>query len=60
MERRDVTNQSSPDLHNRGWGFALAIIALAIVANAAAYSIHRATYLKPDKPVPATVRATAR
>ncbi len=32
-----------------GWGFAAVIIALAIVANLTAYSIHKATYLKPDK-----------
>lgn len=34
---------------SRGWGFAALIIALAIVANITAYSIHKATYLKPDK-----------
>jgi hypothetical protein len=38
-----------------GWGFAAAIIALAIVANVTAYTIHKATYLKPDK---AAVEAT--
>ncbi|MEX2181284.1 MAG: hypothetical protein WD771_04535 [Gemmatimonadaceae bacterium] len=32
-----------------GWGFAAAIIGLAIVANLTAFSIHKATYLKPDK-----------
>jgi hypothetical protein len=38
----------------KGWGIAAAIIALAIVANLTAWSIHKATYLKPDKPnVPA-------
>lgn len=37
-----------------GWGFAAAIIVLAIVANVTAYSIHKATYLKPDKPAAAT------
>ena len=36
-----------------GWGFAAVIIVLAIVANVAAYSIHKATYLKPDKPAAA-------
>jgi hypothetical protein len=38
------------DPNKLGWGFAAAIIALAIVANVTAYSIHKATYLKPDKP----------
>lgn len=36
-----------------GWGFAAVIIVLAIVANVAAYSIHKATYQKPDKPAAA-------
>jgi hypothetical protein len=36
--------------NNKGWGAALFIIALAILANVTAYSIHKATYLKPDKP----------
>jgi len=35
--------------NNKGWGFAALIIALAIIANVTAYSIHKATYLKPDK-----------
>jgi hypothetical protein len=35
--------------NNKGWGIALLIIALAIAANVTAYSIHKATYLKPDK-----------
>jgi hypothetical protein len=34
----------------KGWGVAALIIALAIIANVTAYSIHKATYLKPDKP----------
>ena len=34
----------------KGWGFAALIIALAIIANVTAYSIHQATYLKPDRP----------
>jgi hypothetical protein len=38
------------DLKNKGWGFALAIIILAIVVNVAVFSIHKATYLQPDKP----------
>jgi hypothetical protein len=42
-----VSSQSSQDLHNRGWGFALIIIILAIVANVTAFSIHKATYLEP-------------
>lgn len=37
------------DPNRLGWGFAAAIIVLAIVANVTAYSIHKATYLKPDK-----------
>jgi hypothetical protein len=40
----DSVNPSS-----QGWGVAAFIIALAIVANVTAYSIHKATYLKPDK-----------
>lgn len=35
---------------SKGWGVAAFIIALAILANVTAYSIHKATYLKPDKP----------
>ena len=35
--------------NNKGWGVAALIIALAIIANVTAYSIHQATYLKPDK-----------
>lgn len=34
---------------SQGWGIAALIIALAIIANVTAYSIHQATYLKPDK-----------
>jgi hypothetical protein len=41
---------TSYDPNKLGWGFAAAIIVLAIVANVAAFSIHKATYLKPDKP----------
>ena len=44
----DRVNPSS-----QGWGVAALIIALAIVSNLAAYSIHKATYLKPDKAKPA-------
>lgn len=33
----------------QGWGVAALIVALAIIANVTAYSIHKATYLKPDK-----------
>lgn len=36
--------------NTKGWGAAALIIALAILANVTAYSIHKATYLKPDKP----------
>lgn len=45
----DQVNPSS-----QGWGVAAFIIALAIAANVTAYMIHKATYLKPDKPAPAT------
>lgn len=41
---------TSYDPNKLGWGFAAAIIVLAIVANVTAFSIHKATYLKPDKP----------
>ena len=41
------------DPNKLGWGFAAAIIVLAIVANVAAFSIHKATYLKPDAPAAA-------
>ncbi|MDA1080610.1 MAG: hypothetical protein O2973_02875 [Gemmatimonadetes bacterium] len=41
----DRVNPSS-----QGWGVAALIIALAIIANVTAYSIHKATYLKPDAP----------
>lgn len=34
----------------KGWGFAIAIIILAIVANVTAFTIHKATYLAPDSP----------
>lgn len=43
-------NGGNYDPNKLGWGFAGVIIALAIVVNVAAYSIHKATYLKPDKP----------
>jgi uncharacterized protein (DUF486 family) len=36
----------NPSAH--GWGVAIFIIILAIAANYTAYSIHQATYLKPD------------
>jgi hypothetical protein len=35
-------------LRNKGWGFALFIIILAIVTNIAVYTLHKATYLQPD------------
>jgi hypothetical protein len=37
------------DPNRLGWGFAAVIIVLAIVANVTAFSVHNATYLKPDK-----------
>lgn len=45
------------DPNKLGWGFAAAIIALAIVANVAAFSMHKATYLKPDKAPPSQAAA---
>lgn len=47
------TSSEQYDPNKLGWGFAAAIIVLAIVANVTAYSIHKATYLKPDKPAAA-------
>lgn len=53
MEPKIVSNDRvNPS--SQGWGVAALIIALAIIANVTAYSIHKATYLKPDKPAPAT------
>jgi hypothetical protein len=46
-------SDSSYDPNKLGWGFAALIIVLAIAANVTAYSIHKATYLKPDKPAAA-------
>ncbi|MHB1298019.1 MAG: hypothetical protein ACYC0B_05755 [Gemmatimonadaceae bacterium] len=46
-------SDSSYNPNKLGWGFAAVIIALAIVANVTAYSIHKATYQKPDKPATA-------
>lgn len=43
-----TAEQQNPN--SLGWGFAALIIVLAIAANVTAYSIHKATYLKPDKP----------
>ena len=51
------TNAANPDPNRLGWGFAAAIIVLAIVANVTAYSVHKATYLKPDKPAAAAAAA---
>jgi hypothetical protein len=48
-----VSDRASQDLRNKGWGFALLIIILAIVANATAFSIHKATYLQPRGDAPA-------
>ncbi len=42
------------DPNKLGWGFAAAIIVLAVVANLTAYSLHKATYQKPDKPAAAS------
>jgi hypothetical protein len=42
-----TTERYNPN--TKGWGVAALIVALAIIANVTAYSIHKATYLKPDK-----------
>ena len=42
-----TTERYNPN--TKGWGVAALIIALAIIANVTTYSIHKATYLKPDK-----------
>ena len=47
--------EKDPNPNRLGWGFAAAIILLAVIANVAAFSIHKATYLKPDKPASASV-----
>lgn len=48
----NAPNEQSVNPSSRGWGVAALIIALAIVANLTAYGIHKATYLRPDKPKP--------
>lgn len=45
--------ESSYDPNKLGWGVAAVIIILAIAANVTAFSIHKATYQKPDKPAAA-------
>lgn len=52
-----MSDRASQDLRNKGWGFALLIIILAIVANATAFSIHKATYLQPKGAAPAASAA---
>lgn len=53
-----MTGSSAPyDPNKLGWGFAAVIIVLAVVANVAAFSIHKATYQKPDKPAAAEAAA---
>ena len=47
------------DPSKQGWGFAEAIIVLAIAANLTAFTIHKATYLKPDKAPAAAAPAAA-
>jgi hypothetical protein len=47
-------SDSSYDPNKLGWGFAAVIVILAIAANVTAFSIHKATYLKPDKPAAAS------
>ncbi len=52
-----MSTQGSQDLHNKGWGFGLFIVLLAIVTNIGVFMIHKATYLQPDKPKPAAESA---
>lgn len=40
------SDRVNPSAH--GWGIAALVIALAVIANVTAYSIHQATYLQPD------------
>jgi len=54
MELRMSASGEQYDPNKLGWGFAAVIIVLAVVANVAAFSIHKATYLKPDKPAAAS------
>ena len=49
--------KNTQDPNQLGWGVATVIIVLAVVVNVAAFSIHKATYLKPDK-APATASQT--
>lgn len=49
--------EDTQDPNKLGWGFAAVIIVLAIIANVTAFSIHKATYLQPDK-APATAAQT--
>ncbi len=48
---------NTQDPNKLGWGFAMVIIVLAIAANVTAFSIHKATYLKPDSAPAATTQA---
>lgn len=48
--------ENTQDPNKLGWGVATLIIVLAIVANVTAFSIHKATYLQPDKAPPAAVQ----
>ncbi len=52
---RVSSDKVNPSAH--GWGVAAIVIALAIIANVTAYSIHQATYLKPDAKPDAKVEA---
>ena len=47
-----MSSERSQDLHNRGWGFALFIVGLAIAANLIVFSIHKSTYLQPKDHAP--------
>ena len=49
LHQEQTVNNEPVNPSAKGWGFALAIIILAIVANVTAFSIHKATYLKPDR-----------
>lgn len=54
-----MSSQTTQDLHNRGWGFALLIILLAIAANVTAFTIHKNTYLQPKASTAAATETKA-
>ncbi len=46
-------SQSEYNPSREGWGPITAILILAVVTNLVVYSIHKKTYLAPDKPAKA-------